>query len=245
MRPIGKNTGKHSGSKRHRLPPGVHLLYEDDHILIVEKPAGLLSVATDKRTTGTLYSKLTEYVRKGSSVSRNRIFIVHRLDRDASGVMVFAKTIDAKVALQDSWEGVKKKYLVIVHGRLPIKNGVITSYLIENKAQVVRSTRDEKNGKLSRTAYAVLQETRDLSLLEIDLLTGRKNQIRVHLSEHGNPIVGDQKYGRKNDPHKHMALHAHSIQFAHPVTGEPIAATAGIPSYFHRLMKMPTGGKDV
>lgn len=242
MQPNKKNVGKNSGPKRHRLPPGVNILFEDDHILVVEKPAGLLSVATDRRTTGTLYSKLTEYVRKGSSVSRNRVFIVHRLDRDASGVMVFAKTPAAKNTLQEHWDQVKKKYMVIVHGQLDKKAGVITSYLTENKAQVVHSTTDKTKGKLSRTAYTVRHEERGLSLLEIDLLTGRKNQIRVHLAEHRNPIVGDQKYGRKNDPHKQLALHAHAIQFTHPFTGQPVSFTAGIPGHFHRLMKMPTEG---
>ncbi len=240
MRP---DTNKKSGPKHHRLPPGVNILFEDDDILVVEKPTGLLSVATDTRTTGTLYSKLTEYVRKGSSVSRNRIFIVHRLDRDASGVMVFAKTPAAKNTLQEHWDQVKKKYLVIVHGQFDKKAGVITSYLMENKAQVVYSTTDKTKGKLSRTAYTVLNEERGMSLLEIDLLTGRKNQIRVHLSEHGNPIVGDEKYGRRKDSHKQMALHAYSLQFTHPATGRPMTFAAGIPGHFRRLMKIPVEGK--
>lgn len=230
-------------SHRH-LPPGVHILHEDDDILVVEKPHGLLTMGTEQRKTGTLYAKLTEYVRKGNYKSRNRVFIVHRLDRDASGVLVFAKTIEAKTALQSNWETTKKIYLAVVHGRLAEKSGVIESRLLENEAQRVRSTRKPGEGKLSRTAYRVLNESGDRSLLEVDLITGRKHQIRVHLSEVGHPIVGDRKYGRKTDSHKQLALHAHSIEFTHPSTGKPMTIAAGIPAHFGRLINMPAKGRN-
>jgi len=214
-------------------------LHEDDDILVVEKPHGLLTISTEQRKTGTLYAKLTEYVRKGNYKSRNRIFIVHRLDRDASGVIVFAKTIHAKTALQARWENVKKTYLAVVHGRLAEKSGVITSYLIENEALQVRSTRDTAKGMLSRTAYRVVKESGDFSLLEIDLLTGRKHQIRVHLSESGHPIVGDRKYGAPRSAESRLALHAKSLVFEHPVSGQPLVFETPTPGYFTRLMRGP------
>lgn len=228
---------KKTGPTRNRLPPGVVILYEDGDILVVEKPHGLLTMATDRRTTGTLYSKLTEYVRKGTVKSRNRIFIVHRLDRDASGVLVFAKTMEAKTALQAGWEGTRKLYLAVIHGRMPESSGVITSHLIENKAQLVRSTRDTAQGKLSRTSYRVLHESRGFSLLEVDLLTGRKHQIRVHLAELGRPIVGDKKYGNKSDGEKRLALHAKSLAFEHPATRERVEFETKTPGFFNRLMR--------
>jgi len=227
---------KKSKPSRRHLPPGVEILHDDDEILVVEKPHGLLTIATEQRTTGTLYAKLTEYVRKGNYKSRNRIFIVHRLDRDASGVLVFAKTPEAKAALQGGWEEARKTYLAVVHGQMPEKSGIIESYLIENKAQKVRSTRDAKLGMLSRTAYRVLRESGGYSLLEIDLLTGRKHQIRVHLSEAGHPIVGDRKYGANNDGEKRLALHAKSLSFPHPQTGQRVEFETETPGYFGRLM---------
>ncbi len=230
-----------NGPKKNRLPPGVNILHEDEHILVVEKPHGLLTIATEQRTSGTLYSKLTEYVRKGTAKSRKRVFIVHRLDRDASGVLVFAKTPEDKAALQAGWEKAQKRYLAVVRGRMPEPSGIITSNLIETKAQLVRSTRDPKQGMLSRTAYRVIQESGDLSLLEVDLLTGRKHQIRVHLSEFGRPIVGDKKYGAKGDPEKRLALHAKSLAFDHPATHKRMEFETKIPSFFKRIMNMPTG----
>lgn len=218
-------------------------MHEDDDILVVEKPHGLLTIGTEQRKTGTLYAKLTEYVRKGNYKSRNRIFIVHRLDRDASGVIVFAKTIQAKTVLQGRWDEVTKAYLAVVHGRISEKSGVITSYLLENEALRVRSTRDTAKGMLSRTAYRVVKESGDLSLLEIDLLTGRKHQIRVHLSELGHPIVGDRKYGAPALGEKRLALHAKSLAFNHPVTGIPLAFETETPGYFTRLVRGPDTAK--
>lgn len=229
---------------RRHLPPGVHILHEDDQILVVDKPNGLLTIATEQRKTGTLYAKLTEYVRKGNAKSRNRIFIVHRLDRDASGVIVFAKTVEAKTTLQTGWDEFRKLYLAVVHGRLKEKSGAIKSHLVENDALYVRSSPKNGEGKFSHTAYRVLAESGNRSLLEIDLITGRKHQIRVHLSELGHPILGDRKYGAKADSHKQLALHAHSIEFAHPSTSRPMQMTAGIPSYFGRLIKMPMDGRQ-
>ena len=237
-------TGPHPSRSHRRLPPGVRIAFEDENLLVVEKPHGLLTVATDRRTDNTLYAKLTEYVRKGNSKSRNRVFIVHRLDRDASGLLVFAKSEPVKRALQDGWEETKKVYLVVVHGAPKETAGLITSYLVENGVHTVRSTRDSKAGKLSRTGFRVLKSQRGLSLLEVDLLTGRKHQIRAHLSEFGHPIVGDMKYGAPNIGEKRLALHAKSLAFRHPVTRAVVAFDSETPGYFNRLLRSPDSAAE-
>ncbi|HOE67340.1 MAG TPA: RluA family pseudouridine synthase [Candidatus Hydrogenedentes bacterium] len=231
MPKVAKPSGRHK-------PQGLDILYEDRDILVVDKAPGLLTMGTDSEKTRTAYYRLTDYVRKGCARSRNRIFIVHRLDREVSGVLVFAKTLEAKESLQSQWEEVEKKYLAVVHGRLPDKAGVISSYLAESRTLAVHSTDDATRGKLSRTAYRVLKETPRFSLLEITLLTGRKHQIRVHLAEIGHPIVGDDKYGRKDPAQKRIALHATSIAFIHPSTGEPVAFESEAPAYFHMPQRL-------
>jgi RluA family pseudouridine synthase len=226
----------HKPSKPNRLPRGIELVYEDRDILVVEKPSGLLTMGTEKEKERTLYWLLTDYIRKGYSKSSKRLFIVHRLDREASGLLVFAKTAEAKEYLQGHWDDAHKKYVAVVHGRLAEKEGTITSYLAENAAFKVYSTPDTAKGKLSRTKYKVLKETRELSLLEIELLTGRKHQIRVHLADSGHPIVGDQKYGRQEKPKKRLALHAVSLAFTHPYSKQPMMFESAMPDYFRQLM---------
>lgn len=233
---------KHPGNRH--LPQGLEILYEDKDLLVVNKPAGMLTVGTETNKTRTAYHFLTEYVRKGCVKSRNRLFIVHRLDQWTSGVLLFAKSEDAKMRLQDQWPETQKTYMAIVHGSLAKKEGVITSYLAENSAYVVYSTPDATKGKLSHTAYKVRSETQRYSLLEIDLLTGRKNQIRVHMADQGHPIVGDRKYGKKNDGHKRLALHAQSIAFKHPAHGKPMMFVADVPGYFDKLMDKARDKKD-
>lgn len=218
------------------LPRGLELLYLDEDILVVDKPAGLLTVGTSTNRSKTVYYALTDFVRKGNPKSRNRIFIVHRLDRDTSGLIVFAKTEDAKFDLQANWEKTQKKYLAVVYGQLKKKQGTITSYLAENKMFKVYSTNDPTKGKLAHTAYKVVKETTNASLLEITLLTGRKNQIRVHLADIGHPIIGDKKYGKPDDSYRRLALHANSLTFKHPASGKMMAFESSIPSDFRRLL---------
>jgi RluA family pseudouridine synthase len=222
--------------KKRHLPRGLDILYEDDDILVVDKPAGLLTIATDNNKTRTAYYMLTDYVRKGQTKSRNRLFIVHRLDQFTSGVLVFAKNEQAKFSLQSQWEDTQKKYIAVVYGRLNKKEDVITSYLAESKAFVVYSTTDAKRGKLAQTAYKVLKEADRFSLLEINLLTGRKNQIRVHLANINHPVVGDRKYGKPRDPFRRLALHAKSISFKHPFTGRQMTFETKTPAYFTDLL---------
>ena len=212
------------------------MIYEDRDILVVDKPAGLLTVGTDREKSRTAYFILTNYVRKGRPRLRDRVFIVHRLDRDASGILIFAKTQQAKLRLQGQWNETEKKYLAVVHGKCKKSSDTISTYLAENKAQVVYSTTDTAKGKLSHTAYRVLRQTKDYALLEIDLLTGRKNQIRVHLAGIGHPIVGDKKYGKGGGAYAHLALHARAISFKHPASGELLTFAAKVPGYFSKLV---------
>lgn len=220
------------------LPHGLVILYEDRDILVVDKPAGLLTIGTERDKSRTAYFILTNYVRKGFDRSPNRLFIVHRLDRETSGVLLFAKSEEARLRLQDTWGETEKTYLAVVHGCCQKSEETITSYLAENKAHVVYSTSDATQGKLSHTAYKVLKQTKAFALLEVNLLTGRKNQIRVHLAGIGHPIVGDRKYGRERDSYPNLALHARSIAFSHPLSGQRLSFSAKVPAYFHRL----TGG---
>lgn len=184
------------------------ILYEDRDVLAIDKPPGLLTMGTDTQKQRTAYFVLMDYVRKGQSRSRRRIFIVHRLDRETSGVVIFAKSPAAKVTLQDRWPETRKQYFAVVHGVCDPPAGTIETYLAENEAHVVYSTHDSRRGRLAKTAYRVVEQGRRLALLEIDLLTGRKHQIRVHLAGIGHPVVGDRKYGREAKPAPRLALHA-------------------------------------
>ncbi len=224
-------------SKKHQ-PKGLSILYEDDVILVVDKINGLLTVGTDREKYKTAYFLLNDYVKKGNTRSKNRVFVVHRLDKDTSGVLIFAKNEEAKRFLQDEWKTFSKKYFALVHGILQDKAGEITSYLYENKAYRVYSVNDPEKGKLAKTAYRVIKETENFSLLEIDLLTGRKNQIRVHLSEKGHPVVGDKTYGKSDKGIKSLALHSSSLKITHPITKKKMSFETGIPSYFKSLLKL-------
>ncbi|WP_411824496.1 RluA family pseudouridine synthase [Leptospira sp. 'Mane'] len=227
---------KFSKTNTRFLPKGLIIIYEDNDILVVDKPAGLLTIATDSEKTKTAYAALTDYVKKGSIQSKKRIFIVHRLDRDTSGILIFAKTEDAKLKLQADWDKTKKKYIAVTHGNWDKPSGTITSYLAENKAQVVYSTKDPSLGKLSHTSYKVIKETKNYSLIEVDLLTGRKNQIRVHFSDEKHPIVGDKKYGEDEKSYIRMALHSYSIFFPHPFTGKEMFLETDIPVFLTGLV---------
>jgi tRNA pseudouridine32 synthase/23S rRNA pseudouridine746 synthase/23S rRNA pseudouridine1911/1915/1917 synthase len=221
--------------KKHQ-PNGLTILFEDQDILVVDKVVGLLTIGTESERHKTAHYILNDYVKKGNERSKNRVFIVHRLDRDTSGILVFAKSEKAKRYLQDNWKEFSKKYVTVVHGVLPEKEGEITSYLTENKAFRVYSVKEADKGRFSKTAYKVIKESAKYSLLEINLFTGRKNQIRVHLAEHGHPIVGDKTYGMAEKGIKRLALHSLLLTISHPFTHKEMTFTTEVPAYFNALV---------
>lgn len=223
-------TGKHQ-------PNGLTVLYEDHDIIVINKFHGLLTMGTHREKHNTAYSRLTDYVRKGNSRSKNRVFIVHRLDRDTSGVLVFAKTEPVKRFLQDNWKEFTKKYIAVVHGHLPVKEGIIESYLVENSANRMYSVNNPEKGKFSKTGYKVLKENLKFSLLEIDLFTGTKNQIRVHFAEKGHPLSGDKIYGIPEKGVQRLALHSKSLKIIHPFTHKIITFETEAPPYFFEMVK--------
>jgi len=199
-------------------PKGLTILYEDQDILVVNKMSGLLTMASAREREKTAYFLLSNYVKKGSQKSKNRIFIVHRLDKDTSGVLVFAKTEKAKFFLQDEWQSFSKKYVAVLEGKMREKEGIITSYLAENSIHRVFSVRNADKGKFAKTGYKVIKESERFSLVNIHLYTGRKNQIRVHFYEQGCPVAGDKIYGEKSVGIKRLALHAATLTIRHPHT---------------------------
>lgn len=229
--------GKRPIRRKHQ-PSGLEILHEDRDIIVVSKVAGLLTMGTGRDRGRTAHSALMNYVQKGNPKSRERVFIVHRLDRDTSGALVFARTEEAKRTLQENWGEVEKTYLAFVEGHPDPAEGKISSYLVESSSLRVYSTKDPKAGKLSHTQYKVVKTVGNRALLEIRLLTGRKNQIRVHLADKGWPIVGDSKYGHNVRDGKRLALHAHTLSFAHPYNGKPLSFTAPIPDAFQRMARI-------
>jgi tRNA pseudouridine32 synthase/23S rRNA pseudouridine746 synthase/23S rRNA pseudouridine1911/1915/1917 synthase len=219
-------------------PKGLTILYEDLDIIVINKENGVLTVSTDSQKERTAYYALTDYVKKGNPRSKQRIFVVHRLDRDTSGLLVFAKNEKTKIYLQENWADFSKTYFTVAHGIFAEKEGEITSYVVENQMHRVFSTQNPELGKFAKTGYKVIKESSHFSLLEINLFTGRKNQIRVHLAEKGHPIVGDRIYGRKdNKIAKRLALHAGSLTIKHPFTKEEMTFEAELPAYFKNLVK--------
>lgn len=220
--------------RRHR-PRGLEILHEDQDILVVDKAPGLLTMSFHKDQPNTAERILTDYVRKGCSRSRNRVFVVHRLDRESSGLLIFAKSYAVQQRLKDNWENTEKLYLAAVHGHLTPRSGMIESYLAEDGDQFVASTQEPKAGRLAKTLYSVIKETRTLSILKIKLLTGRKNQIRVHFAERGHPVAGDRKYGPGGKGFERLALHAKSLSFNHPHRGERMFFNTAIPDFFKKI----------
>lgn len=212
------------------VPAGIQILYEDRDIIVIDKSSGLLSVKAKYESEKTAHHFLTNYVRKGNPRAKTELFVVHRLDRETSGVLIFAKSQEILEKFVKQWKNVEKKYLALVYGNLTEKCGIIESYLAEDDDYKVHSVKNPQEGKLARTKYKVIKESKDYSLLEIDLLTGKKNQIRVHLSEKGHPVVGDIKYGKSTKGR--LALHAWSIRFKHPFNNEEMKFETKIPECF-------------
>jgi 23S rRNA pseudouridine1911/1915/1917 synthase len=196
------------------------IIFEDESIIVVDKPEGLLTMASETERSKTAYALLRAYL--NSKRPPEKLFIVHRLDREASGLLVFAKTISAKEKLQDQFKEhtAGRKYVALVEGRIEKEHFTIRSYLAENAAYRVYSTKKAKAGKLAVTHVHVLKRYPTTTLIEVRLETGRKHQIRVHLAENGHPIAGDKNYGSRTNPLRRLALHAAHLDFVHPATGK-------------------------
>lgn len=215
---------------------GVRIIHEDDDLLVVEKDAGLLTIADHKEKHLTAYRQLNDYIQ--ATRPKQQIFIVHRLDRDTSGLLLFAKSREIQQALQNSWkQSVKERtYVSLVEGQVQ-KGGTITSWLTEGKSFKVHSSPVDNGGKKAVTHYDVIKSNRDFSLLRVQLDTGRKNQIRVHMQQIGHPVAGDKKYGAAANPMKRLGLHAQAIAFVHPRTGKTLRFSTDIPSAFLKMFQ--------
>lgn len=213
------------------------IVYEDDDIIVINKGYGLLSMGTDRVKEGTAYSIIRDYVKRKNPA--NKIFIVHRLDQHTSGLMMFAKSAEAKDKMQHNWNNmvIERRYVAVVEGKIETPEGDIRSYLAENTRHEVYSTDNPEEGKLAVTHYRVLKSANGYTLVELQLQTGRKNQIRVHLKDLGHPIAGDRKYGAKTSPAHRVALHALTLRFIHPVTGRDMNFSSQMPPSFLAMVK--------
>lgn len=220
---------------REKVAKNIDIIYEDKDIIVINKPSGLLTVATEKEKNKTTYHLVMEYLKKKNK--NNRIFIIHRLDKDTSGIIMFAKNERAKHLYQDNWNDIVKKrcYYAVIDGKMQNKEGTIKSYLKEN-GNMVYSVKD-RSGKLAITEYKVLKERKNISLLDINLKTGRKNQIRVHMKENKTPILGDLKYGEKSKLINRLALHAYKLELINPVTKKLLTFEINMPNEFKTLFK--------
>ena len=219
---------------RKKTRSNLPIIFENDEIIVINKPSGLLSIASDNEKSSTAYRMLSDYVQQKDK--HNRIFVVHRLDEDTSGVLMVAKNPEIQKALQDNWNDLvsKRGYYAIVDGQMENKEGTIKSYLKKNAQNLMYSSKD-KNGQFSITHYRVMKETDKYSLLDVNIDTGRKNQIRVHLGDLGHNVIGDDKYGNPSNPLKRLGLHAYCLEITHPITKKKMKFTAPMPKEFEKL----------
>lgn len=236
--PLTANDRVEVGRKGDRglLPPEITLLHEDDRLLVIIKAAGLLTVSTRKgENEETAQAYLNAYL--GAQRGGQRIHVVHRLDRDTSGVLLFAKDLETRDRLKEAFAAhdIDRVYVAIVEGAMEPPEGTIRSVLREDpKTFMVRSI-EKGEGKLAITHYRTIARGERYSMLEVTLETGRKNQIRAHLSEAGHPVVGDERYGSTSDPMKRLGLHAKLLGFVHPHTRKKLSFTAPLPGAFTKL----------
>ncbi len=212
------------------------IIYEDDEFIVIDKPTRLLSIATDKEKGQTVYRYLTDYVQRKDK--HNRVFIVHRLDEDTSGVMMVVKDAKLKELFTSNWNELvsKRGYYALVDGVMKEKEGTYSSYLKKNAQTMMYSSKDKK-GQYAVTHFKQIKASNLYTLLDVNIDTGRKNQIRVHLFEHGYPVVGDDKYGEPSNPLNRLGLHAYELDIKHPITGKLFKFKSDIPQSFLSLFK--------
>ncbi len=223
--------------KQTPMTKDLDVIYEDDDLIAINKPAGLLSIATDKEDRYTAYRMVSDYVKLRNK--KDRVFVVHRIDKETSGVLMFTKSLALKDLLQEDWNNNTqlREYVAIVDGKMKKKEDTIKNYLLETSTHLMYVTTNRKAGAEAITHYRVVKENDKYSMLEVKIDTGRKNQIRVSLNELGNTVIGDDKYGKPSDPLKRLGLHAHKLVFMHPITKEKIKLVAPIPRSFNTLFK--------
>ncbi len=225
--------------------PKLKIIYEDENLVVVEKKNGLLTVATNEASREvTCLSLLKNYYKQRSS--RSGVYVVHRLDRETSGVLVFAKTQELQHYMRDYWREIVKErtYIAVAEGEMPEKEGTITTWLTEDKKNaVVYSSPYDDGGKIAVTHYKTLRSNGSYSLLQLNLETGRTNQIRVHLASKGHPVVGDRKYGHAataTPAIDRLALHAQTLSFIHLVTEQVVRFESAVPKEFNKVFTVRT-----
>ncbi|WP_395737257.1 RluA family pseudouridine synthase [Prosthecobacter sp.] len=216
------------------MPAGLSIVYEDEAIIVLNKGAGWLTVATDSGNGRTAYAALTDHVR--ATNARNRVWIVHRLDRDTSGLIVFAKTEPYKRILQRNWHLFDKTYLAVTEGVIKRDSGTLRCHLNEEFSLRVRSVPPNEDTREAITHFKVLKRGAKTTLVELKLETGRRHQIRVHLSDMGHPIVGDKPYGATTDPARRLGLHSSELHFRHPATEEKMDFVLPLPDALAKLV---------
>ena len=216
---------------RNNLP----IIFENDELVVINKPSGLLSIASDREKGRTAYRMVTDYVQQKDK--HNRIYVVHRLDEDTSGVLVFAKNPRIKEVLQKEWNNIVRKrgYFAIVEGKMEKDEDTFVDYLKENALNLMYVTNDRKNGKKCVTHYKVIKQNKNYSLLDVDIDSGRKNQIRVQLGHRNHYVIGDDKYGEPSNPLKRLGLHAYNLTFVHPISKKVYEFKAPMPEEFEKL----------
>ena len=232
---ICKNPATTSGvrvTKRSSSNP-LDIIYEDDDIIVINKPAGLLSIASDNEKVDTAYRMVLDYVKQKGA--RNRVFVTHRIDKETSGVLLFSKNESLRNDLQDNWNDIvtKRGYYALVEGKVNKAEDTIVNYLLETSTNIMYASNDRKNGKKAITHYSLMKSNSRYSLLDVNIDSGRKNQIRVAMANMGNPIVGDDKYGNKNSPIKRLGLHAYELDIK--INNKNHQFIAKMPSVFNSV----------
>ena len=221
-----------SKKNRQDLP----IIFENDEFIVINKPSGLLTVPSDNEKGRTAYRMVNDYVQQIDK--HNRVFVVHRLDEDTSGVLMFAKNSKIKDILQKNWADIvlERGYYAVVEGKMEKHEATLTNYLKENALNLMYVTQDKASGKKCITHYKVIKSNSEYSLLDINIDTGRKNQIRVQLGHIGHHVVGDDKYGEPKDPLKRLGLHAYKLKFIHPVTKKTFEFKTEMPKEFAKII---------
>jgi len=220
---------------RRKIRSNLPIIYEDNEIIVINKPSGLLSIASDKEKGSTAYRVVTDYVQQKDK--HNRIYVVHRLDEDTSGVLMFVKNQKLQEAFTNNWNELvsKRGYFAIVEGSMEKDSGTVTSYLKMNAQNMMYSSKKKGDGKLSITHYRVMKRNKDYSLLDIKIDSGRKNQIRVHMGDLGHYVIGDDKYGNPSNPLGRLGLHSYCLEITHPFTNKKMKFNAPIPEVFSKI----------